>query len=1662
MTKLSPNRNIAHETLSEISGNVDLFEDPVIGGWVWDAADPTRRLTVEVVSAVDGARLATFKADELREDLAAGIGDGRYGFRVALDEVSDDTEVTVREPTSGVVLGRGMLAGRPSKVSNRVRGSVKFLDQRIIRGWVWDAADPARRLTVEVVSALDGARLAAFKADDLREDLVGAGIGDGRYGFRVALDEVSEDTEVMVREPTSGVVLGRGMLAGRPSKVSNRVRGSVKFLDQRIIRGWVWDAADPALRLTVEVVSAVDGQVLAEVSAEDLREDLVAAGIGDGRYGFRVALDEVSEDTEVTVREPTSGVVLGRGMLAGQPSKVSNRVRGSVKFLDQRTIRGWVWDAADPARRLTVEVVSAVDGQVLTEVSAEDLREDLVAAGIGDGHYAFRATVTTDSDVELQVEIREKSTGLLLGVGTLAADESVISQSPESSAIRKAKLTPFLNSAPANSLIDDEDLRINIFYQYVLSTYKLFDEDFYREMYGHQFGEYKSPIRHYIEVGSKRSFFPNKYFNPREYLELNKYVNKQGIDPIVHYFLFGWNEDRVAGTLFDGYYYCERYPDVSDANYNPLHHFLAFGEKEGRLPLRPKESAGEAKFGDRRSGKIVLVSHDFEVGGAQELIRTFAKWILASTKLQVIFVGMQGGVHAKMFEEIAPIFNVGGHESKVGYEETKKRLTTFIGDDVTCLFINSVASADFFRFWSEPTPAVSYIHELPRVVEQFPGSIETLKARSKMILVGSGAVRQMLLRDYGVAENQIKVVYDFIHNVTPESRGDRGRTAARAFLGIEADTFVVIGCGVMHWRKAPDKFIEVAAQAVQRMQRRCKFVWIGDGPDMGACRELIDRHCLHGQVELVGFQSDLPAVLRAGDLFLLPSEEDPFPLVCLHAAANRMPTICFQEAGGMPEFVERGCGAAVPFGDVDAMTDEVMRYADDPYALQRDGEAAYAELVEGFTVATAGPRILEALRDAAGVKPHVSVVVPNYNYERFLKERLASIYAQTFQDFEVVLLDDASTDDSAAVLEDWAQKRAATRVVINETNSGSPFRQWLKGLEMARADLIWIAEADDACGPNLLETLLPALDDRNVFLAHVKSAPMDAEGRIVGDYDKLYLNRISDDQWSASYAATDHREVNAALAIANVIPNASAVVIRRFEPEPEFVDAVTAMKMCGDWYFYLRALRGGEIAFNAQSLNRHRRHGSTVTRQTEGSLRYFDELAATRAYVNQTYRTSAATREKAAQFVTQDLDRFGVVDPDERDRILRATDLSPSALKSRPSLLVVASDLSPGGGQMFAIRLANGWMRAGGRAVLVNVGRFSSHDQVTSLIDRRVALYDARAEGFSFARLVEEYDIDLVHSSLWWADRFVHENRRHLPDRTPWVVTTHGCYETLLRHPETDESFLQRFPDMLKRVDQWIYTADKNLEAFSKLGRPEHLVKIDSGFEPAPPVRLTREALGLRDDALVLLLASRAIEEKGWLEAVEAVAWLNRAGMPVDLMLVGEGPVGDRLRAGGLPPYVRLYGQVANLQDYIAACDVGLLPSYFLGESMPLVLIEMLAQGKPVVASDAGEIADMLTLHGQTAGVVVPLKHNRIFIEDLVEALHSLRSEATRAEKGRVAVEIFKARFTMNAMLGAYDDLYRRHIDWRQAASTIAESSGVPEETDPVVEWAPGGGQGRT
>jgi glycosyltransferase involved in cell wall biosynthesis len=251
------------------------------------------------------------------------------------------------------------------------------------------------------------------------------------------------------------------------------------------------------------------------------------------------------------------------------------------------------------------------------------------------------------------------------------------------------------------------------------------------------------------------------------------------------------------------------------------------------------------------------------------------------------------------------------------------------------------------------------------------------------------------------------------------------------------------------------------------------------------------------------------------------------------------------------------------------------------------------------------------------------VIVPNYNHGRYLQRRLDSIFNQTFRDVEVIVLDDASSDDSLQVIEPY-RDRADVRVVANEKNSGSTFAQWLKGIDAARADVIWIAESDDGCEPDFIETLLPALRDPLVKLAYANSNVWNEQSVVVGDYTgNPYLTSLSATKWSHAYRVSAEQEMNDGLGVKNTILSASAVMFRKFDLSAEARHQLETMQIAGDWYFFAHALAGGEIWYTPAKLNYHRRHDESVVGKLLKQNRaeqFFREFSAVQGWIAGQYR----------------------------------------------------------------------------------------------------------------------------------------------------------------------------------------------------------------------------------------------------------------------------------------------------------------------------------------------------------------------------------------------------------------------------------------------------------
>ena len=136
-------------------------------------------------------------------------------------------------------------------------------------------------------------------------------------------------------------------------------------------------------------------------------------------------------------------------------------------------------------------------------------------------------------------------------------------------------------------------------------------------------------------------------------------------------------------------------------------------------------------------------------------------------------------------------------------------------------------------------------------------------------------------------------------------------------------------------------------------------------------------------------------------------------------------------------------------------------------------------------------------------KPKISIIMPVYNAEKFLDESVRSVLNQTFNDFEFIIVNDCSTDNSLNIIKGYLKKDKRIVLIKNKKNIGVAASR-SKGLKIAKGKYIVVFDADDVCLKNRLE-LQYAFMERNkeIYLCGTSAIVIDGKGKKIGILKKF-------------------------------------------------------------------------------------------------------------------------------------------------------------------------------------------------------------------------------------------------------------------------------------------------------------------------------------------------------------------------------------------------------------------------------------------------------------------------------------------------------------------------------------------------------------------------------
>jgi glycosyltransferase involved in cell wall biosynthesis len=236
-------------------------------------------------------------------------------------------------------------------------------------------------------------------------------------------------------------------------------------------------------------------------------------------------------------------------------------------------------------------------------------------------------------------------------------------------------------------------------------------------------------------------------------------------------------------------------------------------------------------------------------------------------------------------------------------------------------------------------PVIVHVHDL-----NWPGfflrRLQRLFARPSDLGIGvSQAVNPVMIEGYSVAPLRARVVHNGIRLESMRNLPPDTRSRLRAELALAESTPVLAMVGRMYPVKGHRGMLQIMA-LVAAARPETILLLIGDGPERDACEQLTDILRLRANIRFLGQRSDVPQLLTAADLVVMPSLSEGLPLAAIEAMAAGRPVVGF-DAGGVSEVVTDGVnGSVVALNDHAAFARAVVALVEDREQLQRFAERA--------------------------------------------------------------------------------------------------------------------------------------------------------------------------------------------------------------------------------------------------------------------------------------------------------------------------------------------------------------------------------------------------------------------------------------------------------------------------------------------------------------------------------------------------------------------------------------------------------------------------------------------------------------------------------------------------------------------------------------------------
>lgn len=603
-----------------------------------------------------------------------------------------------------------------------------------------------------------------------------------------------------------------------------------------------------------------------------------------------------------------------------------------------------------------------------------------------------------------------------------------------------------------------------------------------------------------------------------------------------------------------------------------------------------------------KSLDILFVNHEETRTGATKVLFEIAKTTKRQNKIAILSKN-EGSMHQDFTKEFGNIIYPERLYAKNSKFDIAREI--IIKTNPKIVYVNTILGYEYaLEARKLGIPSIIHVHELEPTFREAltQEEIKNFRNSADIFIAVSDVVFDFLIKELECETMKVFLFNDFINSqeIIKKSKEISDEKIKRE-LDIKNDKKIVLALGYFIERKGADILME-SFNIIKNEDKNIKFVWIGNYEHPKSAHLLNIAKKLGENFILLGEKENPLPYLKTANILALPSREDPFPLVALEAMALGKPVILFKEGNGISKIIKKS-GRIVKKMNAKSFANSILNSVYDKKFI---GECKTFGPLEQkkYDSSIIIPKIEKIIRNIIKDKKiktpliksknkKISVILPSYNYGWFMPKAIDSVLAQNYTNWELLIIDDHSIDNSKKIIEKYAKKHPDKIKIIEKPKNQKGLQSSYKiALEHATGEYIAFLEADDMLKRDSLKKRAFILDNySDVNLVYNDIELFGKNKKAIEEKERLILDHHLIPRWleNIPFEAFNY------LISKNIVLTLSSAMIRK-----DFLKKITFTNKYGawfDWWLYGQLSLHGNFFFLPEKLTRWQIHEKSFNAQ---------------------------------------------------------------------------------------------------------------------------------------------------------------------------------------------------------------------------------------------------------------------------------------------------------------------------------------------------------------------------------------------------------------------------------------------------------------------------------